>query len=160
MIGRTVTSRSGCCGGLVTLLVVLFVIFAPAYYAGQGQWPLGWVGAALAYVLVTVVLVGGAAAAASKTRARQQPTAVAPVILPATQGGATGTPPLVTPDRRWVSYDGGDHFVPYTVPPAPPTTPELTGTNLAAELERLAELHRSGALSDEEFAAAKRTVLG
>ncbi|HET6733275.1 SHOCT domain-containing protein, partial [Mycobacterium sp.] len=32
--------------------------------------------------------------------------------------------------------------------------------SLAAELALLAELHRSGALSDEEFRAAKRRILG
>ena len=32
--------------------------------------------------------------------------------------------------------------------------------SLAAELALLAELHRSGALSDEEFSAAKRHILG
>jgi len=34
------------------------------------------------------------------------------------------------------------------------------GPNVTAELNRLAELHNSGVLSDEEFAAAKRKLLG
>ncbi|MBD1540407.1 SHOCT domain-containing protein [Pseudarthrobacter oxydans] len=38
---------------------------------------------------------------------------------------------------------------------------KVTGKkSLAAELALLAELHRSGALSDEEFSAAKRRILG
>jgi hypothetical protein len=38
---------------------------------------------------------------------------------------------------------------------------KITGKkSLAAELALLAELHRSGALSDEEFSAAKRRILG
>ncbi len=38
---------------------------------------------------------------------------------------------------------------------------KITGKrSLAAELALLAELHRSGALSDEEFRAAKRRILG
>jgi hypothetical protein len=43
----------------------------------------------------------------------------------------------------------------YAAPPAP--APE---TDTIAELERLARLHESGALSEEEFAAAKARVLG
>ena len=34
------------------------------------------------------------------------------------------------------------------------------GGNVTAELQRLAELRQSGVLSDEEFAAAKRKILG
>jgi hypothetical protein len=44
----------------------------------------------------------------------------------------------------------------YAAPPPAPA-PE---TDTTAELERLARLHESGALSDEEFAAAKARVLG
>ena len=41
--------------------------------------------------------------------------------------------------------------------PAPAAAPQ---TDTIAELERLARLHESGALSDQEFAAAKARVLG
>jgi hypothetical protein len=41
--------------------------------------------------------------------------------------------------------------------PAPAAAPSGDAT---AELERLAGLHQSGALTDEEFAAAKAKVLG
>ena len=44
-------------------------------------------------------------------------------------------------------------------PPAPPP-PAPAADDAAGELERLASLHQSGALSDEEFAAAKQKVLG
>jgi hypothetical protein len=44
-------------------------------------------------------------------------------------------------------------------PPAPPP-PAPNADDAAGELERLASLHQSGALSDEEFAAAKQKVLG
>ena len=45
--------------------------------------------------------------------------------------------------------------------PAPRPPAQSAGTHSSAdELAKLAELHRSGALSDEEFAAAKRGVLG
>ena len=39
--------------------MALFVVVAPAYYAGQGQWPLGWVGAILAYIVEGVIAVAG-----------------------------------------------------------------------------------------------------
>lgn len=42
-------------------------------------------------------------------------------------------------------------------PPAPAPAPVETSTD---ELERLAQLHSSGALTDEEFAAAKAKALG
>jgi hypothetical protein len=44
-------------------------------------------------------------------------------------------------------------------PPAPPPAAPSAG-DAAGELERLASLHESGALSDEEFAAAKQKILG
>ena len=37
---------------------------------------------------------------------------------------------------------------------------ESGGTDLVAELQKLGSLHTSGALSDEEFAAAKAKLLG
>jgi hypothetical protein len=40
------------------------------------------------------------------------------------------------------------------VPPGPVPSPELT-----AKLKELADLHASGALTDEEFTAAKRRLL-
>lgn len=39
-------------------------------------------------------------------------------------------------------------------------TPEIPPTGLAASLEQLAKLHEQGVLSDEQFDAAKRQVLG
>ena len=43
-------------------------------------------------------------------------------------------------------------------PPAPPP-PAPSAADATGELERLASLHESGALSDDEFAAAKQQVL-
>jgi hypothetical protein len=43
---------------------------------------------------------------------------------------------------------------------APAAPPPAAATGTTAELERLAELHKSGALSDAEFAAAKSRLLG
>ena len=41
-----------------------------------------------------------------------------------------------------------------------PAAPAPAPTDSTAELERLAKLHDSGALTDEEFAAAKSKLLG
>jgi hypothetical protein len=45
------------------------------------------------------------------------------------------------------------------VPPAPPA-PAATSENSIDELQRLADLHSSGVLTDEEFSAAKAKILG
>jgi hypothetical protein len=49
---------------------------------------------------------------------------------------------------------------PQYAPHAPPAAGPGKGTSATAELERLADLRRSGALSDEEFKAAKSKLLG
>jgi hypothetical protein len=48
----------------------------------------------------------------------------------------------------------------YAPPPPPPTAEADAGPDSAAELEKLAQLHTSGALSDTEFTAAKAKILG
>jgi Short C-terminal domain len=45
-------------------------------------------------------------------------------------------------------------------PQTAPATPAPAPGDSTAELERLAKLHESGALTDEEFAAAKSKLLG
>jgi multidrug resistance efflux pump len=45
-------------------------------------------------------------------------------------------------------------------PPAAPAPAPAAPADSTAELERLAKLHESGALSDEEFTAAKSRILG
>lgn len=48
-----------------------------------------------------------------------------------------------------------------TVQMAPaPTAPSTPPTDAASQLQKLAELHQQGVLSDEEFAAAKAKALG
>jgi hypothetical protein len=50
--------RTGCgCAGLFWILLELFVLFAPAYYASEGKWPLGSAGALLAYILLALTVV-------------------------------------------------------------------------------------------------------
>lgn len=45
-------------------------------------------------------------------------------------------------------------------PPSPSAPPPPSASSLVDELERLAALHRGGALTDDEFALAKRRLLG
>jgi hypothetical protein len=47
----------------------------------------------------------------------------------------------------------------YAPPPAPPPAAPAE-VDATSEIERLSSLHDSGALSDDEFAAAKQKVLG
>ena len=46
------------------------------------------------------------------------------------------------------------------VPPAPPPPAPTSGDSSTDELQRLADLHDAGTLTDDEFAAAKAKVLG
>jgi len=43
---------------------------------------------------------------------------------------------------------------------APPPPPARAADDVPAQLEKLAQLHTSGVLSDEEFAAGKAKILG
>ncbi len=45
-------------------------------------------------------------------------------------------------------------------PPAPPPPAEPTEPDPMAQVSELAKLHEAGALTDEEFAAAKAKALG
>ena len=46
------------------------------------------------------------------------------------------------------------------VPPAPPPPAPTSGESETDEIQRLAELHDAGTLTDDEFAAAKAKALG
>lgn len=78
---------------------------------------------------------------------------------------AAGLPPVFTPGwyldehdprfiRWWDATGPSQHIQP--IPAGQPPQP----TTMADELARLAELHRGGMLSDDEFAAAKARLLG
>jgi hypothetical protein len=45
-------------------------------------------------------------------------------------------------------------------PTAPAPAAAAAGTDVTAQLQKLAQLHESGVLSDAEFAAAKQKLLG
>jgi hypothetical protein len=55
---------------------------------------------------------------------------------------------------------GDDEQYEEEAPPAPPPPAATSGGDDVDELQRLADLHTSGALTDEEFAAAKAKILG
>jgi hypothetical protein len=59
--------------------------------------------------------------------------------------------------KRHEQQAQADDQAAYAAPPAPAPAPAGDTT---AELERLAGLHQSGALTDDEFAAAKAKLLG
>jgi hypothetical protein len=61
-------------------------------------------------------------------------------------------------DQAQAAYAQTQAAPPQAAPPPAPTPPAPTDST--AELERLAKLHESGALNDEEFAAAKSKLLG
>jgi hypothetical protein len=56
-------------------------------------------------------------------------------------------------------FEALDDAIPETPEPAGGATDKTTPSSSVGELERLAELHRSGALDDEEFRAAKARLL-
>jgi uncharacterized membrane protein YebE (DUF533 family) len=73
-------------------------------------------------------------------------------------GAATATVAYKAGQRRTQQNQYNDQAQaapPQAAPAAPAPAPDST-----AELERLAKLHESGALTDEEFAAAKAKLLG
>jgi Short C-terminal domain len=45
-------------------------------------------------------------------------------------------------------------------PPAPASAPQAAGGDLVSQLQRLGDLHTQGAITDEEFSAAKAKLLG
>jgi hypothetical protein len=53
------------------------------------------------------------------------------------------------------AYEQQQYAAPATPPPAPPAE-----VSLGDQLTKLAQLHSQGALTDEEFQAAKRQLLG
>ena len=68
-----------------------------------------------------------------------------------------GTPaPDALVEQLRAAFPGAD----ITVNSHTPKLSDLTGGDPVERLERLAALHRSGALTDEEFAAAKARLLG
>jgi hypothetical protein len=69
-------------------------------------------------------------------------------------GGSSAGNELV--DQLRAAFPGAE----ITVSSHTPNLADLTGGDSIERLERLAALHRSGALTDEEFAAAKARLLG
>jgi hypothetical protein len=63
-------------------------------------------------------------------------------------------------DQAQAAYAHTQAAPPQAAPPPAPAAPAPAPADSTAELERLAKLHESGALTDEEFAAAKSKLLG
>jgi hypothetical protein len=63
-------------------------------------------------------------------------------------------------DQAQAAYAQTQAAPPQAAPPPAPAAPAPAPADSTAELERLAKLHDSGALTDEEFAAAKSKLLG
>jgi uncharacterized membrane protein YebE (DUF533 family) len=72
-------------------------------------------------------------------------------------GAATATVAYKAGQRRTEQNQSADQA---QAPQAAPAPAPAAPADSTAELERLAKLHESGALNDEEFAAAKSKLLG
>ena len=66
--------------------------------------------------------------------------------------------------NRWAAQEQPqqqDYYVPQQAPPPPPPpAPAPPEDDLTAQLQRLADLHGQGVLSDEEFTSAKARLIG
>ena len=63
--------------------------------------------------------------------------------------------------NRWAQKDQAAYEQQQPVYAAPPPAPAAPAADdVPAQLEKLAQLHTSGVLSDEEFAAGKAKILG
>ena len=64
--------------------------------------------------------------------------------------------------NRWAQEDQSAYPAPvYQAPPPPQPAPAApAGDDIAGQLARLGQLHDSGVLTDEEFAASKAKLLG
>ena len=63
-------------------------------------------------------------------------------------------------DEQGDEEDEQGYDAPPPAPPAPAAAAPAAADDATTELERLASLHDSGVLSDDEFSAAKAKVLG
>lgn len=63
-------------------------------------------------------------------------------------------------DARLDQLEQQQQAPPPSPPPAAPPPAAAAGDDTIAKLKELADLHSAGALSDEEFAAAKAKILG
>lgn len=89
--------------------------------------------------------MAGKSAANRKTAEQQQDAQIAELQAQQAQQQAPPAPPQQAPPQP---------------APGPQAAPAGAAGDTTAELERLAGLHQQGVLSDEEFAAAKKKVLG
>lgn len=137
---------------------------------GDGGAAAGWIVCGVLFVLM-----GGVPLLALKSRAARKATFWAdasprgsnPLAIRPTARTVLGAAKPTFPGQSPSSPPRSSPPPPYSPPPftasLPP--PHYTGTgdlksNMVGELQRLAEMHRAGELSDDEFEIAKRRVLG
>ena len=75
-------------------------------------------------------------------------------------GAATAGVAYKAGQRRQQQNEYNEQAHTQAAPPPAAPAPAPAPADSTAELERLAKLHESGALSDDEFAAAKSKLLG
>ena len=95
----------------------------------------------------TAVVAGTATAVSNRVSRRQ--------AARWNQQAAAQAPPAGPP----VPYQAPTDYYPAPAAPAPPA-PAPVADDLTTQLQRLADLHGQGLLSDAEFAAAKARLLG
>ncbi|KAA1415360.1 hypothetical protein F0U44_21495 [Nocardioides humilatus] len=99
--------------------------------------------------------------AAEAGRGRGPTPQVAPVAAPATgRGSASGR--TTWRFTSWKGTGSRPSYAPYRPEPSRPasTSTSAGGRDVTAALQQLADLHEKGQLTDEEFAIAKRELLG
>ena len=139
----------------------------------------GWLICAVAFILMggipLLLLLANARTAFWGTddgppgsRRKDAPKPSKPAKAPKAQPAARSTPPVPFGTTTVAASAASAATAPATTPtqaPSPLTSPartrvaEPSGTDLVSDLERLATLHRDGALNDDEYARAKTARL-
>ena len=86
-----------------------------------------------------------------------------PLLRAAAVGGVAYMGARAGTNRAMANAQGGAGETPAPAPAAPPPDPAASAnaaSDRIAMLQQLAQLHDSGALTDEEFAAEKAKILG
>jgi Short C-terminal domain len=82
-----------------------------------------------------------------------------PLLRAAAVGGVAYMGSKAGTNRAMQQQQGGGAPPPEPAPAPAPAAPTAGANDRIAQLQQLASLHESGALTDEEFAAAKAQVL-
>ena len=108
--------------------------------------------------MARTAVVAGTATAVSNRVSRRQANRWAGQEAPPQQYQEAPPPQYQQPPPQ---YQQAPQQYQQAPPPLAPEPADAGGSDsMSAELERLAGLHREGVLTDEEFAAAKKSLLG